>query len=81
MYIIPLAHVPELGKILFKRGSHQVVSVSCYLEALVESFLRLQVLVFVNILWLGLFVHKKDPLGEGDIIIRTKPHNMGVKVS
>ena len=47
MYRIPPIYVPELAQIAFKRDSHQVVSVSVYLEALVESSLHLQVFVFV----------------------------------
>ena len=40
MYRILLIHVPELAQITFKRYSHQLISVSCYLEALVEVYLH-----------------------------------------
>ena len=44
--ILPI-HVTELAQITFKRYSQQLISVSCYLEALVEAFLCLQVFAFV----------------------------------
>ena len=47
MYQIPFIHVPELAKIKFKRDSHQVISVSFYLEALIEALLRLQIFALV----------------------------------
>ena len=47
MYDIPLIHVPEMAQISLKGDSHQVFSVSCYLEALVESFLCLKVFAVV----------------------------------
>ena len=47
MYWVPLIYVSKLTQITFKRDSHQVISVPCYPEALVETFLCLQVFDFV----------------------------------
>ena len=47
MYWLPLIYVSKLTHITFKQDSHQSISVSCYPEALVEAFLRLQVFTFV----------------------------------
>ena len=47
MYRVPLIYVSKLTHITFKRDSHQLISVSCYPEALVEAFLRLQFFAFV----------------------------------
>ena len=47
MYLVSLVYVSKLTQIIFKRDSHQVISVSCYPEALVEAFLCLQFFVFV----------------------------------
>ena len=47
MYQVSLIYVSKLTHITFKRDSHQVISVSCYTEALVEAFIRLQVFAFV----------------------------------
>ena len=47
MYRFPLIYVSKLTQITFKQDSHQVISVSCYPEALVEAFFRPQVFAFV----------------------------------
>ena len=47
MYWVPLIYVSKLTQITFRRDSHKVISISCYLEALVEAFIYLQVFDFV----------------------------------
>ena len=47
MYRVPLIYISKLTHITFKQDSHLVISVSCYPEALVETFLRLQAFAFV----------------------------------
>ena len=47
MYCVSLIYLSKLTRITLKWGSHQVISVSCYPVALVESFLCLLVFAFV----------------------------------
>ena len=69
-----------MTQITFKWYSHQVISVSCYLEALVEAFLRLQVFAFVVSGGKTFLYSTRDPRSEGGNILRKKLHDTGGEV-
>ena len=73
MYRVPLIYVFKMTHITFKRDYHQVISISCYQEALVEALLRLQVFAFV---FFGskIFMYLKEILWVRAVTFATPNH-------